>query len=199
MSGAKYIKPYQTVLQFLILIQELCSASMKSVGAQIVDRQSISTEWWYQHFDRNRYRDFFSETKFSETDTFFLRPYSPQPKVKLFFRYQILQNQTETFFRDQVVRNPQKIVNILETEKFQNRKVSKPKCQCLYVGSLVTILILYGARCLVLCWRSLLDFCHMAIKIFWDRLVCMMFLLLCIRIHLRRHSYFCLNIWSCSV
>ena len=28
-----------------------------------------STEWQYQNFDRNRYRDFFSETKFSETET----------------------------------------------------------------------------------------------------------------------------------
>ena len=27
----------------------------------------LDTEWRYQNFDRNRYRDFFSDTKFSET------------------------------------------------------------------------------------------------------------------------------------
>ena len=37
-----------------------------------------STEWWDQNFDRNR--DFFSKTKFSETETFFLRPNFLKPK-----------------------------------------------------------------------------------------------------------------------
>ena len=43
-TSAKYIKPDQTVLQFLILMQELCSASEKSVGAHIVERRSMSLE-----------------------------------------------------------------------------------------------------------------------------------------------------------
>merc|ERR1712004_868728 len=41
----------------------------------------------YQIF-RNRYRDFFSDTKFSETDT------------ETFFRYQIFRNQNRDFFSD---------------------------------------------------------------------------------------------------
>ena len=61
------------------------------------------TEWRYQNFDRNWYWDFFSETKYSETET-------------------------ETFFRDQIFRNryrnPQRFGISFETEKFRNRNVN---------------------------------------------------------------------------
>ena len=50
---------------------------------------------------QNQNRDFFSETKFSETETF--------------FRDQILQNQN---------RNPQQIDKSLETKNFRNRNVN---------------------------------------------------------------------------
>merc|ERR1711953_1552319 len=55
----------------------------------------------YQIF-RNRYRDFFSDTKFSETDTetFFRYQIFPKPIPRLFFRYQIFRNRN---------RYPQKI------------------------------------------------------------------------------------------
>ena len=51
-----------------------------------------STEWRYQNFDRNRYRDFFSDTKFSETETetFFRDQFFPKPI--LFYRDQIFRN-----------------------------------------------------------------------------------------------------------
>ena len=63
------------------------------------------TEWRYQKFDRNRYRDFFSDTKFSETDTetFFPIPNFPKPKP----------------------------IPSKNWQKFRNREVSKPKCQSL--------------------------------------------------------------------
>ena len=82
----------------------------------------VNTEWQYQNFERNRYRDFFSlnkvvwnrnqdffpETKFSktETDTFFPRPNFPKPNMRLFFQDQILRNQKQ---------NPTKIGKSLET------------------------------------------------------------------------------------
>ena len=58
----------------------------------------------YQIF-RNRYRDFFCETKFSETDTetFFPIPNFPKPKP----------------------------IPSKNWQKFRNREVSKPKCQSL--------------------------------------------------------------------
>merc|ERR1719470_473069 len=61
----------------------------------------------YQIF-RNRYRDFFSDTKFSETDTetFFPIPNFPKP-----------------------IPIPSK-----NCQKFRNREVSKPKCQSLVGG-----------------------------------------------------------------
>ena len=64
-----------------------------------------ATEWRYQKFDRNRYRDFFSDTKFSETDTetFFPIPNFPKPKP----------------------------IPSKNWQKFRNREVSKPKCQSL--------------------------------------------------------------------
>ena len=69
------------------------------------------TEWRYQKFDRNRYRDFFSDTKFSETDTetFFPIPNFPKPK-------------------------PSK-----NWQKFRNQEVSKPKCQSLPKGLPATL------------------------------------------------------------
>ena len=60
-------------------------------------------------FFRNRYRDFFPETKFSETETetFFRDKIFPKPKPRLFFRDQIVRNRN---------RNPQKFGKSLETE-----------------------------------------------------------------------------------
>ena len=61
------------------------------------------TEWRYQKFDRNRYRDFFPIPNF------------PKPIPRLFFRYQIFRNRN---------RYPQKIGKSFETEKFRNRNVN---------------------------------------------------------------------------
>ena len=83
---------------------------------------------------------FFSETKFSETETetFFRDQIFSKPKPRLFFRNQIFRNrdffprpnffetETETFFRNQIFRNrnPQRFGKSFETEKFQNRNVN---------------------------------------------------------------------------
>ena len=104
-------------------------------------RSARGTEWRYQNFDRNRYRDFFYDTKFSETDTetFFRDQIFQKPKSILFFQDQIFRNRnwdffprpnfsgTETFFPkpkprlffwDQMFwnRNPQKFGKSRETE-----------------------------------------------------------------------------------
>ena len=84
------------------------------------------TEWRYQNFDRNRYQDFFpklkqrlfSETKFSETETFFRDQFFSKPKPRLFFRNQIFRS-----------RNPQRFGKSFEAEKFRNRNVNL----CLWV------------------------------------------------------------------
>ena len=82
----------------------------------------IITEWRYQNFDRNR--DFFYDTKFSETETFFRDQFFPKPKPILFL-YQIFQN-----------RNSQ---------KFQNQEVSKPKCPSLAPMHLVGLEMAWDA------------------------------------------------------
>ena len=58
---------------------------------------------------------FFSETKFSETEseTFFRDQIFSKPKPRLFFRNQIFRN-----------RNPQRFGKSFETEKFRNRNVN---------------------------------------------------------------------------
>ena len=58
---------------------------------------------------------FFSETKFSETETetFFQDQIFSKPKLRLFFRNQIFRN-----------RNPQRFSKSFETEKFWNRNVN---------------------------------------------------------------------------
>ena len=66
-----------------------------------------TTEWRYQNFERNRYRDFFYDTKFSETET-------------------------ETFFRDQIFPKPKPRLfpetKFFETETLKNlAKVSRPR------------------------------------------------------------------------
>ena len=66
-----------------------------------------------ENFFQNRNRAFFSETKFSETETFFSRLIFP--KLRLFFRVQILRNRNP---------NPSKIGKSFETEKFRNRNVN---------------------------------------------------------------------------
>ena len=79
----------------------------------------LLTEWRYQNFDRNRYRDFFYDTKFSETETFFRDQIFPKPKPILFFRDQIFRNRNRDFF-------PRP--NFSETETFFPRpNFSKPK------------------------------------------------------------------------
>ena len=81
------------------------------------------TEWRYQNFDRNRYRDFFYDTKFSETETetFFRDQIFPKPKPILFFRDQIFRNRNRDFF-------PRPNFSETETETFFPRpNFSKPK------------------------------------------------------------------------
>ena len=58
---------------------------------------------------------FFSETKFSETETFFRDQFFSKPKPRLFFRNQIFRNRN---------RNPQRFGKSFETEKFRNRNVN---------------------------------------------------------------------------
>ena len=43
-----------------------------------------ATEWRYQNFDRNRYRDFFSDTKFTETETETLKKLAKVSKPRSF-------------------------------------------------------------------------------------------------------------------
>ena len=69
---------------------------------ELCARCVINTEWRYQNFDRNRYRDFFYDTKFSktETETFFRDQISLKPKPILFFRDQKFWNRNRDFFSD---------------------------------------------------------------------------------------------------
>ena len=112
----------------------------------------------YQIF-RNRYRDFFSDTKFSETETetFFRDQIFPKPI--LFFRDQISQNRNQDFFpRPNFSETKNKTFfprpNFSKPkprlffpkpnfpkpkpskiwQKFRNREVSKPKCQSLVLS-----------------------------------------------------------------
>ena len=90
---------------------------------------------------------FFSETKFSETETetffrdqffskpkprlFFPKPNLQKPKLRLFSKTKFFRNRTETFFPKPNFPKPKpsKI-----GQKFRNREVSKPKCQSLFKG-----------------------------------------------------------------
>ena len=62
----------------------------------------MNTEWRYQNFDRNRYRDFFYDTKFSETET-------------------------ETSFRDQIFPKPR----LFSETKFSETKFSDTETETL--------------------------------------------------------------------
>ena len=75
-------------------------------GPKLPQCHRTITEWRYKNFNRNQYRDLFSNTKFSETETetFFLRPNSLKPNPK-----------------------PSK-----NRQKSRNREVPKPKCQSLW-------------------------------------------------------------------
>ena len=105
------------------------------------------TESRYQNFDWNLYWNFFSDTKFSETEIFLPRPKFPKPKPKRFSETKFSETETETFFQDQIFphwhqdffsrpnslkpilfldqirrnrnRNPQKIGKSLETRSFK--------------------------------------------------------------------------------
>ena len=82
----------------------------------------VNTEWQYQNFERNRYRDFFfpkqsclkPKSRLFSWDQilqnrnwyFFPRPNFPKPNMRLFFQDQILRNQKQ---------NPTKIGKSLET------------------------------------------------------------------------------------
>ena len=78
----------------------------------ILTETNTETFFRYQIF---RSRNFFSETKVSETETLFSRPNFPKPKQRLVLRDPILRNRN---------RNPQKIGKSLKTEKFRNRNVN---------------------------------------------------------------------------
>ena len=78
-----------------------------------------STEWRYQNFDRNWYWDIFSDTKFSETETFFRDQFFPKLKPRLF---------SETnFFRNRDFFSETKFFET-KTETLKNlAKVSRPR------------------------------------------------------------------------
>ena len=81
----------------------------------------LTTEWRYQNFDRNRYRDFFYDTKFSETETetFFRDQIFPKPK--LFSETKLFQNRNRDFFSETKFFET-------ETETLKNlAKVSRPR------------------------------------------------------------------------
>ena len=90
-------------------------------------RQGISlviTEWRYQNFDRNRYRDIFSDTKFSETETFFRDQIFPKPKPILFSRDQIFRNRNRDFFSTPNYPKPRLFIT---DQNLRNRNSPKNK------------------------------------------------------------------------
>ena len=103
---------------------------------KILTKTDTETFFRYQNF-RNRYRDFFSDTKFSETDTetFFPIPNFPKPIPRLLFRYQIFWNRNRDFFPIPNFPKP-KPKPSKNWQKFRNREVSKPKCQSLGATSI---------------------------------------------------------------
>ena len=72
------------------------------VEPEYLHHNGARTVWRDQNFDRYRYRDFLSETKFSETntETFFPRPNFPIPRPRLFFRDQIFRYRYRDFFSE---------------------------------------------------------------------------------------------------
>ena len=95
-------------------------------GCSLMTSSLESTEWRDQNFDKNRNRDFFSGTTFSEIETKTFVPRTTFPKPKLFSPDQNFQIQNRDFFLYQIIRNrnPPKIGKSLETEKFRNRNVN---------------------------------------------------------------------------
>ena len=92
----------------------------------------------YQHC--SCYLDFFfSETKFSKTETFFRDQNFPKPKPRLFFRNQIFRNRNRDFFS--------------ETETLKDlAKVSKPKCQSLLETDISVRIMFCGVGIKELVW-----------------------------------------------
>ena len=99
----------------------------------------------YQIF-RNQNQNFFSKTKFSETetDTFYPRQNSPKPKPILFSETKFSETKTETFFRDQILRNryqnPPKIGKSLKTET--ETETFQYPCKFLELSSIFLLFLL---------------------------------------------------------
>ena len=97
----------------MTLYKQISAALNSEIRYNIVSSfpRRKSTEWRYQNFDQSRYRDFFSNTKFSKTetktffprpnfsetktDTFYPRPNSLKPKPILFSDTKFFETETE--------------------------------------------------------------------------------------------------------
>ena len=100
----------------------ILSSGALNDDTKILTETDTETFFRYQIF-RNRYRDFFSDTKFSETETDTLKKLAKvsKPKPILFSRDQIFRNLNRDFF-------PRQIFSQTETETFFPRpKCPKPK------------------------------------------------------------------------
>ena len=95
---AEYIKRRRTGFKGFQLNIQIHSANIQKKVTYRVSQKDvlIDTEWRYQNFDRNRYRDFFYDTKFSETETFFRDQIFPKPKPRLFSETKLSGTETET-------------------------------------------------------------------------------------------------------
>ena len=67
-------------------------------GPKLPQCHRTITEWRYKNFDRNRYRDLFSDTKFSETETFVPIPNFLKPEPRLFSDTKFFQDRNQYFF-----------------------------------------------------------------------------------------------------
>ena len=102
------------------------------------------TEWRYQNTKTDTETFFpipnfpkpkprlFSKTKFFRNRDFFQKPNFLKPKPRLFPRPNFSETKTETFFPRPNFPKP-KLKPSKNWQKFQNREVSKPKCQSLAI------------------------------------------------------------------
>ena len=128
---------------------------------------------------------FFSETKFSETETFFQDQSFPKPKPRLFSETKFFRNrnrffssetkfsETETFFRDKIFskpnlrlffqnqifqnrnRNPQRCGKSFETEKFRNWNVNL----CLLWGWSLVLMMIIDEQWLIISDGGVFPYC----------------------------------------
>ena len=95
-----------------------------------------STEWRYQNFDRNRYRDFFYDTKFSktETETFFRDQIFPKPKPRLFSETKFFETKTETLKNLAKVSRPRPKPRLLNIFWNEIRKILDLQAKLEFLG-----------------------------------------------------------------